>query len=107
MVTAISDSSSSIDGDASTRHMHNPAGRLGCGWGGPSEVAFHDFFTGINFKELEARQLPMPYVPVIKNAFDTSNFDNYSDDDGAAQWVQFNASQYEPIWKSEFDSDDQ
>jgi CRP-like cAMP-binding protein len=85
--------------------MHNPAGRLGCGWGGPSEAAFHDFFTGINFKELEARQIPMPHVPEIKNAFDTSNFDSYSDDDGAAQWVQFNSSQFEPVWKSEFDND--
>ena len=87
--------------------MHNPASRLGCSWGGSSEVSGHDFFKSVNFKELDARTVPMPHVPVIKDAFDTSNFDSYSDEDGAAQWVQFNTSQYEPIWKSEFDNDGQ
>jgi serine/threonine protein kinase len=82
--------------------MHNPAVRLGCSWGGPSEVSTHDYFEGIHFKQLEARQLQMPFVPVIKDPFDTSNFDQYGDDDGAAQWLQFNASQYDATWRNEF-----
>jgi hypothetical protein len=41
-------------------------------------------------------------VPVIKDPFDTSNFDQYGDDDGAAQWLQFNASQYDATWRNEF-----
>ena len=85
--------------------MLNNAVRLGCSWGGPAEVVGHPFFEKINFRELEAKSLPMPYVPCIQDAFDTSNFfvDAYSDDDGAAEWVKFNSSQYEPIWKAEFE----
>ena len=82
--------------------MHNPAVRLGCSWTGSTEVTSHDFFAGLSFKDLEMRRLPMPHVPVIKDAFDASNFDQYSDDDGAAQWTQFNAVQYDDVWRKEF-----
>ena len=83
--------------------MHNPASRLGCSWGGSAEVSGHEFFKAIDFKALEQRKLPMPYVPVINDPFDTSNFDSYSDDDGAAQWIQFNAPQFDDTWKTEFE----
>ena len=39
----------------------------------------------------------------VQDDFDASNFDEYSDDDGAAQWIQYNTPQYEETWKSEFD----
>jgi len=83
--------------------MHNPASRLGCNYSGPSEVLSHSFYSSISFKELDNRTVPMPFVPVIKDAFDTSNFDEYDDDDGAEQWVKYNTTKYEETWKAEFD----
>ena len=57
-----------------------------------------------SFKELEKRKLPMPYVPTIKDPFDTSNFDEYSDDDQAGQWTKYLSPKYDDTWKEEFDS---
>ena len=83
--------------------MHNPAARLGCSMGGSSEVTTHDFFVEIEWPKLEKRELTMPHVPTIRDEFDASNFDQYSDDDGAGQWVKYNTPQYEQVWKAEFE----
>ena len=83
--------------------MHNPAARLGCSWGGSAEVLGHDFFASLSFKDLEKRKVTMPFVPVIKDPFDSSNFDQYSDDDQAGQWTKFNTPKYEEVWKAEFE----
>jgi len=58
----------------------DPTRRLGCGKGGPREVRQHDWFKMIDFKALEAKELPAPYVPKIKSQADTSNFDQYTDE---------------------------
>ena len=86
--------------------MHNPASRLGCSWGGSSEVITHDFFADIEWAVLERRQLPMPFVPVIRDEFDASNFDQYSDDDGAKQWEKYNTSKSEEVFVKEFTDKD-
>ena len=39
----------------------------------------HDFFGPIDFGVLEKRKIAtMPYVPKLRNALDTSNFDEYA-----------------------------
>jgi len=87
--------------------MHNPAARLGCTWGGSAEVLGHEFYkqSSFTFVDLEKRSLPMPYVPVVKDPFDTSNFDKYDEDDQAGQWTKYNISKYDSIWKNEFDAE--
>ena len=55
---------------------------------------------------LERRQLPMPFVPVIRDEFDASNFDQYSDDDGAKQWEKYNTSKSEELFVKEFTDKD-
>ena len=45
--------------------MHNPASRLGCNYAGSVEVISHEFFSAIDFKALEKRELEVPFKPVI------------------------------------------
>ena len=46
-----------------------------------SDVRSHAWFAGsLDFKALEQKQLPAPYVPKIKNMYDDSNFDTYTDE---------------------------
>ena len=85
--------------------MHNPAGRLGCWKGGTRDVTTHEFFRNINWHDLEAKKLRMPYVPTINNPLDTSNFDDYPDaDPDAHSWDKYVDTSYESIWETEFGS---
>ena len=45
------------------------------GSNGVDEIKAHPFFAGINWKELRDRK--SPYVPEVKNSWDTQNFDPY------------------------------
>ena len=65
----------------------DPSRRLGCLKGGSKDVRGHHWFTGLDFKALEAKQHPAPYVPKIKSATDDSNFDTYTDE-GKANYPQ-------------------
>ena len=59
----------------------DPTRRLGCLKGGSKDVRSHAWFAGsLDFKALEQKQLPAPYVPKIKNMYDDSNFDTYTDE---------------------------
>ena len=58
----------------------DPTKRLGCLKGGSIDVRKHSWFSGLDFKALEAKQLPAPYVPKIKSNTDDSNFDTYTDE---------------------------
>jgi len=58
----------------------DPSRRLGCLKGGSKDVRTHPWFTGLDFKALEAKQHPAPYVPKIKSSTDDSNFDTYTDE---------------------------
>ena len=55
--------------------------RLGNSLEGITEVRQHDFFRGIDFKAVCAKDLPAPWIPSISGVNDTSNFDEYDDDD--------------------------
>lgn len=61
----------------------NPAMRFGNLAGAVAEIKSHLWFTGSNFDwgALNAKTLPAPYVPNIKNPLDASNFDPYPEDD--------------------------
>jgi len=53
----------------------NPAMRLGMLKGGARDVLSHPFCSHLDVAQLEAKALPAPYVPRLKGAADTSNFD--------------------------------
>jgi cGMP-dependent protein kinase len=59
----------------------NPAFRLGNLMGGVSEIQQHPFFKGFSWQSLEARQVPAPYVPHIKDAMDVDCFDDMGDEE--------------------------
>ena len=54
----------------------NPSRRCGCGFDGEREVKASGFFSSIDWPALVARTLPMPYVPELTSALDTSHFDD-------------------------------
>jgi len=58
----------------------DPSRRLGSLKGGSKDVRMHGWFAGLDFKCLEAKQHPAPYVPKIKSPTDDSNFDRYEDE---------------------------
>jgi len=58
----------------------DPSRRLGCLKDGSKGVRAHAWFTGLDYKALEAKQHPAPYIPKIKSATDDSNFDTYVDE---------------------------
>jgi len=83
--------------------VHSPALRLGYTRGGAKEVTTHAFFDGLSFADLQARKLRMPFVPDLLDALDTSNFDEYPDeDDGEHIWAAHNDPKYEKQWAEEF-----
>ena len=58
----------------------DPSRRLGSLKGGAKDVRQHTWFSALDFKCLEKKQHPAPYVPKIKSKTDDSNFDTYTDD---------------------------
>ena len=55
--------------------------RLGSLKGGTAEILEHKYFKSINWEKLESKQVRAPWLPAIKSATDTSNFDPYSTED--------------------------
>jgi len=55
----------------------DPKKRLGGGPGDGQEVMQHPFFAGIDWKKLARREVPPPFVPVVKSDTDVSNFDTF------------------------------
>jgi len=59
----------------------NPISRLGSLGLGALEIIENDFFGDLSFAELERRTVPAPYIPDIRSPYDSSQFDEYDDDD--------------------------
>ncbi|PNH01088.1 cAMP-dependent protein kinase catalytic subunit beta [Tetrabaena socialis] len=60
----------------------NPDKRLGSDKRlGADEIKRHRWFSRIDWKALEARKLPSPFRPRVRNPLDTSNFDNFDNVD--------------------------
>mmetsp|Transcript_7032 Transcript_7032/g.9158 ORF Transcript_7032/g.9158 Transcript_7032/m.9158 type:complete len:803 (+) Transcript_7032:90-2498(+) len=56
----------------------NPNKRLGAGAGGIEELYWHAWFKEIDFVRLRHKEYKAPYVPVIGDPLDTSNFEDWS-----------------------------
>merc|ERR1719217_1017195 len=74
--------------------VHNPSGRIGTQRGGSREVLEHSYFEAIDWRKLEARHpdIPMPYVPRLKDQLDTQNFDFEPSPADGSQWDVYNDS---------------
>ena len=55
--------------------------RLGCQRGGAQDIKNHKFMRAIDFDDLYSRKIQAPWVPPIRNKLDSSNFDEYDEDD--------------------------
>lgn len=77
--------------------------RLGAGRTGHREVQAHAFFDGVDWDALEARRLPMPWVPEIGADTDTSMFDEY-DETVDTSCDKYNDQETEKTWTKEFGS---
>lgn len=52
-----------------------PELRLGSGPGDAQEIMSHAFFKGVNWDDVYNKRVPTPFKPSVKDAKDTSNFD--------------------------------
>ena len=59
----------------------NPAFRLGNLSGGVDDIIRDPFFASVDWNAVSNRQVRAPYVPPIGNSLDSSNFDDYEEDD--------------------------
>jgi len=55
----------------------DPKDRLGAH--GVDEIKSHPFFAGIDWKKI--REKKAPYIPELKNSFDTRNFDPFEEEE--------------------------
>jgi len=51
---------------------------------GVDDIKQHRWFKDINWHNLLAKQLPVPFRPVVRGEADTSNFDDYPESDDNA-----------------------
>lgn len=54
----------------------DPTKRLGSGPADAEDIKVHPFFSEINWDKLARGEIPPPFVPIVKNSMDTSQFDN-------------------------------
>lgn len=76
----------------------DPYQRLGMLRGGSQEIKQHVYFDGLDWDVLRNKKIKAPWVPVIKDALDTSNFEVYDEeeevdehykDDDEGRWDKF------------------
>lgn len=60
--------------------------RLGCMRGGAGDIKAHKFFRELDWDALRARRIPAPWRPRLSNPLDTSNFDEYEEDDSVEHY---------------------
>lgn len=59
----------------------NPAFRLGNLSGGVDDIIHDPFFSSVDIEGIKNRQVKAPFVPPISGTSDSSNFDDYEEDD--------------------------
>lgn len=64
----------------------NPAFRLGNLSGGIEDIINDPFFAGFNWNAVINRTAPSPFVPPIGNALDSSNFDDYEEEESVPEY---------------------
>eukprot|EP01038_Epipyxis_sp_PR26KG_P007986 gene7986-10829_t len=65
----------------------NPAFRLGSLSGGIEDIIKDPFFATLNWEAVINRTAPSPYSPPIGNPLDSSNFDEYDEEDGVPSYT--------------------
>ena len=60
----------------------NPAFRIGNLSGGVDDIMRDPYFATMDWDALTNRQIRSPYRPPVKNALDSSNFDEYEEEEG-------------------------
>ena len=55
--------------------------RLGCKKGGVKDIMEHKWFKGMDWDVLQAKKMASPWVPPLKDTFDTSHFDPYEEEE--------------------------
>jgi len=65
----------------------NPAFRLGNLSGGVDDIMRDPFFSTMDWDALNNRTIQSPYKPPIKNNLDSSNFDEYDEEDGIPEYT--------------------
>ena len=53
----------------------DPKKRIACGIEGADEIKRHPWFKDINWERLVEKQVTPPFIPKVKTARDTGNFD--------------------------------
>ena len=48
---------------------------------GAVDISSHKWFDSTNFEQMYNREYPAPYVPTLSSAGDTSNFDEYDEEE--------------------------
>jgi serine/threonine protein kinase len=66
----------------------NPAFRLGNLSGGIDDIINDPFFSTVNWASLLSGQVVSPFQPPVKNSLDSSNFDQYDEDDNIPEYLQ-------------------
>lgn len=59
----------------------DPQRRLGCGAAGAEDVKSHSWFSGVDWDALVRKQIQAPFIPPVRHAGDTSNFEEYPEED--------------------------
>ena len=57
----------------------------------------HRFFRSLDFDALARRELAAPWKPTLKNPLDTSNFDEYDEDDRVDQYLNTDDSNWDKV----------
>lgn len=59
----------------------DPQKRLGCGAAGAESVKQHPWFAAVNWDALAHKLIQAPFVPPVRHSGDTSNFEEYPEED--------------------------
>jgi len=68
----------------------DPARRLGTLKSGSAGVRQHPWLADVNWKALEGKKTTPPHLPKVTSQFDSSNFDNYDEDEGIQNYPNSN-----------------
>jgi len=59
----------------------DPQRRLGCGAAASDDVKSHSWFDGVDWDALARKHIQAPFIPPVRHAGDTSNFEEYPEED--------------------------
>ena len=60
---------------------HDPAERIGYQRNGVNDIRKHRWFQGFDWDGLRAQKIEAPFIPEIRNPFDTTYFEKLAEED--------------------------